>query len=198
MSCNMKKILLVIIGIVIGCVSTGGYLIYTENNVSTQMIDEDILFLNKKIDNIDSEIKKYESGLYLSLIKSEKAVYKNIVSALEMKKLSTIHRINMNYNLKDIVGNIPTNTNNIDTDISYLNKKIEEAKSESNLYRPCLMKSLIDTKRAQLEFTLSGLERAKIAQKYNIPMLTTQNEQDKAVEPVDTYKENKEVDADAL
>ncbi|WP_431639145.1 hypothetical protein WCP94_000229 (plasmid) [Bilophila wadsworthia] len=60
------------------------------------------------------------------------------------------------------------------------------------------MKSLIDTKRAQLEFTLSGLERAKFAQKYNIPMLTTQNEQDKAVAPVDTYKENKEVDADAL
>ena len=45
------------------------------------------------------------------------------------------------------------------------------------------MKSLIDTKRAQLEFTLSGLERAKFAQKYNIPMLTTQNEQDKAVAP---------------
>lgn len=194
----MKKILLVIIGIVIGCVLTGGYLIYTENNVSTQIIDEDISLLNKKIDSIDSEIKKYESGLYLSLIKNEKAVYKNIVSALEMKKLSTIHRININYNLKNTVGNVPTNTNNIEANISYLNKKIEEAKDESNLYRPCLMKSLIDTKRAQLEFTLSGLERAKFAQKYNIPMLTTQNEQDKSVDPVDTYKENKEVDADAL
>lgn len=194
----MKKILLVIVGILVGCVSTGGYLIYTENNVSTQMIDEDISFLNKKIDSIDSEIKKYESGLYLSLIKSERAVYKNIISALEMKKISTIHRINMNYNLKDIIGNMPTNTNDIDMNISYLKKKIEEAKAESNLYSPCLMKSLIDTKRAQLEFTLSGLERAKIAQKYNIPMLTTKNEQDKAVEPVDTYKENKEVDADAL
>lgn len=194
----MKKILLVIIGIVIGCVLTGGYLIYTENNVSTQIIDEDISLLNKKIDSIDSEIKKYESGLYLSLIKNEKAVYKNIVSALEMKKLSTIHRININYNLKNTVGNVPTNTNNIEANISYLNKKIEEAKAESNLYRPCLMKSLIDTKRAQLEFTLSGLERAKFAQKYNIPMLTTQNEQDKSVDPVDTYKENKEVDADAL
>lgn len=198
MSCNMKKILLVIIGIAIGCVSTGGYLIYTENNVSTQIIDEDISLLNKKIDSIDSEIKKYESGLYLSLIKNEKAVYKNIVSALEMKKLSTIHRININYNLKNTVGNIPANTNNIEANILSLNKKIEEAKAESNLYRPCLMKSLIDTKRAQLEFTLSGLERAKFAQKYNIPMLTTQNEQDKAEEPIDTYKENKEVDADAL
>lgn len=194
----MKKILLVIIGIAIGCVSTGGYLIYTENNVSTQIIDEDISLLNKKIDSIDSEIKKYESGLYLSLIKNEKAVYKNIVSALEMKKLSTIHRININYNLKNTVGNIPANTNNIEANILSLNKKIEEAKAESNLYRPCLMKSLIDTKRAQLEFTLSGLERAKFAQKYNIPMLTTQNEQDKAEEPIDTYKENKEVDADAL
>lgn len=194
----MKKILLVIIGIAIGCVSTGGYLIYTENNVSTQIIDEDISLLNKKIDSIDSEIKKYKSGLYLSLIKNEKAVYKNIVSALEMKKLSTIHRININYNLKNTVGNIPANTNNIEANILSLNKKIEEAKAESNLYRPCLMKSLIDTKRAQLEFTLSGLERAKFAQKYNIPMLTTQNEQDKAVEPIDTYKENKEVDADAL
>ena len=198
MSCNMKKILLVIIGIAIGCVSTGGYLIYTENNVSTQIIDKDISLLNKKIDSIDSEIKKYESGLYLSLIKNEKAVYKNIVSALEMKKLSTIHRININYNLKNTVGNIPTNINNIEANISSLNKKIEEAKAESNLYRPCLMKSLIDTKRAQLEFILSGLERVKFAQKYNIPMLKTQNEQDKAVEPIDTYKENKEVDADAL
>lgn len=194
----MKKILLVIMGIVIGCVSAGGYFIYTENKISTQIIDEDIALLNKKIEIIDSEIKKYESGLYLSLIKNEKAVYKNIVSALEMKKFSLIHRINMNYNLNDTVGNMPTNTNNIETNISYLNKKIEEAKAESNLYRPCLMKSLIDTKRAQLEFTLSGLERAKFARKYNIPMLTTQIEQDKAVEPVDMYKENKEVDADAL
>ena len=194
----MKKILLIIIGIVIGCVSMGGYLIYTENIISTQIIDGDISLLNKKIESIDSEIKKYESGLYLSLIKNEKAVYKNIVSALEMKKFSTIHRINMNYNLKDTVGNMPTNTNNIDINISSLNKKIEEAKAESNLYRPCLMKSLIDTKRAQLEFTLSGLERVKFAQKYNIPMLTTQIEQDKAVELGDIYKENKEVDADAL
>ena len=176
----------------------GGYLIYTENIISTQIIDGDISLLNKKIESIDSEIKKYESGLYLSLIKNEKAVYKNIVSALEMKKFSTIHRINMNYNLKDTVGNMPTNTNNIDINISSLNKKIEEAKAESNLYRPCLMKSLIDTKRAQLEFTLSGLERVKFAQKYNIPMLTTQIEQDKAVELGDIYKENKEVDADAL
>lgn len=63
-------------------------------------------------------------------------------------------------------------------------------------YNPCLIKSLIDTRIEQTRLTLSGLERAKVAAKYNLPYLLAESE--KKEKKAEKLKQSPEVDKESL
>ncbi len=176
----MKKILILLTGVVIGALSATIFFTTSINKESTKDIDNDIAIFSKKITDVDAEIAKYSGGLVLSLLKSQREIYQNSVAALQQKRAQIAHWIVFNYNI-DSKHTMPHGSiENYKREIEEINKKIEHDTAESALYSPCLVKSLIESRIAQNKFSLSGVERALIAQKYNIPFILLPNEAQKS------------------
>jgi len=195
-----KYILLTTIGIIIGALLATTYFTYNINKESTEQIDNEIKQYNNKINELDKEISKYVSGLLPLLLKLQKSIYAETVASLEQKKSQLAHWITLNYKLSSTQVMPVHKIDDIDKEINNLKLIIEKDKMESAKYSQCLIKSLIETRIAQQQFTLSGLERAKIAYKYNIPFLLLQNENlnsDKEVKP-ERPKQTPEEDKSAL
>lgn len=168
----MKNILMLVIGALIGGACVFGYFNYSINRASTAQIDSELTIFNNKISDLDKEIAKYKSGLLPSLLKTQKAIYAEIVASLEAKKAQFAHWISLDYPVS-LSATIPAgDVKGYEEEIAKLEKGIEADKQESAKYKPCLVKSLIDTRIAQNQLTQAGLERAKIAKKYNLPILS--------------------------
>lgn len=167
----MKKYLSLFICFLVGVGVSTSFFIYKDNAESTKKILEDITRYKKKSESLKNEIAKYTSGLYPSLLKAEKATYDNIIASLEEKRVQLVHKVVFSY--PKIDKHFFINEEKLDKikhEIDTIKNKIEEDKKESALYRPCLMKTLIDTRCAQRQLTLAGLERAFIAFNHNIPL----------------------------
>lgn len=163
-------------GIIIGAILATTFFTCNINKESTEQIDNEIIIYNKKIDELNNEISKYASGLLPSLLKIQKSVYEETVASLLQKKSQMAHWITLNYKLSSSQIMPSQKMDDINKEINNLKLSIENDEKESAKYNPCLIKSLIETRIAQQQFTLSGLERAKIAYKYNIPFLIFPNE----------------------
>lgn len=193
----MKSLLALILGIIIGGCAVFGYFNYTINKESTAEINKELDIFNKKISALDKEISGYSGGLLPTLLKVQRAVYADAVASLETKKSQFSHWIMLNYPSSAETEKPAGDTEAYDKEIANLESKIEEDKKESAQYRPCLVKSLIDTRIAQNRLTLSGLERARIAKKYNLPFLVIQGEKVPSV-PEEEVKQTPEQDKDAI
>ena len=174
----MKNILMLIIGALIGGVCVFGYFNYSINRESTTQIDSEVAIFNNKISALDNEIAKYQSGLLPSLLKAQKAIYAETVASLEAKKAQFTHWIKLDYPVSFDVTIPVGDVKGYEEEITKLEKSIEADKQESAKYKPCLVKSLIDTRIAQNQLTQAGLERAKIAKKYNLPILSLPGDKD--------------------
>lgn len=172
----MKNFLYFSIGLIFGAAIVFGYFSYNINKESTSNIDKEITNFKEKISALDIEIAKYKGGLLPTILTVQRAIYSETVASLELKKTQIFHLIKFNYSVPtDII--IPAgNTESYEKEIAELEKKIAEDQKESEKYRPCLIKSLIETRIAQTRLTLSGLERAKIAKQYNLPFLSIATE----------------------
>ncbi len=167
----MKNGIFLLIGVFVGAALSCAFFVYEENTESTKEILEDIALYKAKTEPLSAEIAKYSSGLYPTLLKTEKAVYDNIIAALEEKKVQLVHRITFSYPKTGQYALLDKEKlNKITHEIDTLKKQIEEDEKESALYSPCLMKSLIDTRRAQRQLTLARLESALVFLNYNIPL----------------------------
>lgn len=193
----MKNLSYLFIGIIIGGCLVFGFVNYNIKKESTIEIDNKITEFNKKISLLDNEIEKYQGGIILSLLKTQRAIYTDIIAALEVKKAQMSHWIILNYQVATEVTMPVGEIQNYDTEISRLQKKIDNDKEESAQYKPCLVKSLIETRIAQTKLALSGLERAKIAKQYNLPFLLIPGEKaTKDIAP--KINQSPEQDKDAL
>lgn len=190
----MKTIFGIIAGILIGSLCTFAFFTYNINHESTELINSDIEKYNKSITELDKEIAKYSGGLLLSMLQLQKAIYMNNISALEAKKTQLAHWIVFNYDIKDAATLPLGELDAYNDEIKELRIKIANDEKESAKYSPCLIKSLIDSRIAQQQLTLSGLERAVIAKKYNLPFLIAPGEvkvkdDNKPKQPVDPVKD---------
>jgi len=171
----MKKILFLLIGIVIGACCASIFFTSNINKESTKDIEDDIEMFNKKIADIDNEISKYSGGLVLSLLKAQRESYGITVSALQQKKSQIAHWMIFNYNINSKYTMPYGEIEDYKKEIEELNKKISKDTAESALYSPCLVKALIDSRIAQNKFSISRIEHALIAKKYNIPFILQDN-----------------------
>lgn len=191
----MKNFLMLIIGAIIGGACVFGYFNYSINTESTAQIDKELTAFNNKISELDKELSQYKGGLLPSLLKIQRAIYAETVASLEAKKAQFAHWIRLDYPAS-LDATIPAgDVKGYEVEIARLEKGIEADRQESAKYKPCLVKSLIDTRIAQNQLTLAGLERAKIAKQYNLPMLSVPGDKEPApVEPplVQTPEQDKE------
>lgn len=174
----MKNYLFLIAGLLIGGAVVFIYMNNNINKISTEEIDKELEKLNKKITILDTEIAKYKSGLLPSLLNVQRAIYEETVAALELKKAQFSHWINLNYNIKNPASMPYGEVHDYDKEITKLEEKIQSDKKESDKYKPCLIKSLIDTRIAQTQLLLSSIERAKIAKQFNLPFLEITNKKE--------------------
>lgn len=186
---------MLVIGAFIGAGAMFGYFNYSINRESTVQIDSEVASFNNKISDLDKEIAKYQGGLLPGLLKTQRAIYAETVASLEAKKAQFAHWIRLDYpaslNAEIPAGDVKA----YEDEIAKLEKGIEADMQESAKYGPCLVKSLIDTRIAQNQLTQAGLERAKIAKKYNLPILSIPGDKEPApVEPplVQTPEQDKE------
>ena len=190
-----KNILSFILGVIIGCSTAFCYFNYHITKESTEKIDKEIAIYNKKISDIDKEIEGF-TGLIPTIKQAQRAIYTETIAALEAKKTQFLHWIVFTYPISGKYVFPLGDTEAYNEEISELNKSIEDDKKESAKYNPCLIKSLIDTRIEQTRLTLSGLERAKVAVKYNLPYLLAESE--KKEKKAEKLKQSPEVDKESL
>ncbi|WP_302413145.1 hypothetical protein [uncultured Desulfovibrio sp.] len=172
----MKSILSLILGCAIGIGGTFYYFSTNINKQSTDAIDADIAKYNAVISELDKEISKYSGGLILTMLQAQRAIYSNNIAALESKKMQFAHWINYDYQIDNNVVLPLGDMDAYEQELIAINNNIEKDEKESALYKPCLIKTLIELRIAQQRMTVAGIERAIIAKKYNLPFIITPTE----------------------
>lgn len=169
----MNKIFYCFAGTVFGAATMLAVLLYNEKIISTQAIDADIIAFEKKVEDVTTLGNKYSGGLIKNMLLVQAENYKNVISFLELKRASLIHRVNIDYNIlyssNPIANNVSVDI--VDDNINSIKKKIESAKKESALYSGGLIKSLIDVRIQQDELSIASLEHIKMSLIYGIPIL---------------------------
>lgn len=167
----MKIVCSALCGLFVGIIFSFLFFNNGINKESTVDIDKEIDACKYEISKIDTELSKYSGGLYCDLLKMQKAVYEETIAALGQKRIQLVHLIKFNYEIKNSTVFPLGDVSQCELEISKLKEEIQKGFEESSQYAPCLVKSLIDTRVATEQFTLSGLQRARIAYKFGLPIL---------------------------
>lgn len=195
----MKIFLSSIVSFAVGSLLVFMFFNYNITARSNINIDSDIALCKDEISRIDKELSKYSGGLYYNLMLLQRAIYGESIAALEQKRFQLVHWINFTYS-SEKKSHLPIgNQDQLDSDIASIKKSINDGIKESAQYKPCLVKSLIDARVATDQFTLAGLQRAKIANRYELPILLFPQERSGGkAEESPSFKQSPELDFKAL
>lgn len=163
-------------GIFIGAAVSAVALLGFERSVSTQEIDSDLGRVQALLDDAAKEESRYSGGIILAQIKFRKSIYQSSIAMLNQKKMSLIHRINLEFPQAGKPFSVdPGKTEALSAEIERINGEVRFAQSEADRYSGGLILSMILVRKAQYETSLASLEHARIAAKYAIPLVVPED-----------------------
>ena len=152
--------------------------------------------IQNKIDKDKKESAKYAPCLIKTLIDCR--IVRNQLTLTSLETALIAHENNIEFLLLSdksykILPDDSKELAQLQSEIKEVEKKIENDIFESSKYRPCLVKTLIDSRIEQQKNTLAALEGQFLMKKYGIPSFMPQTKQS----PKKT-KQSREMDIDAL